>query len=65
MSAVCNDSCFPRSSTDFSEVADVIAIGAISAVSFCGGPVIPYRMGRIDATEAGRFGVPKRLEFLI
>lgn len=24
----------------------------------CGGPQIPFRAGRIDATEAGPFGVP-------
>ncbi|KAJ7100407.1 heme peroxidase [Mycena epipterygia] len=34
-------------------MADVIAMGAINAVVGCGGPIIPFRGGRIDATEAG------------
>ncbi|KAJ6483278.1 heme peroxidase [Mycena sanguinolenta] len=40
-------------------VADVIAMGAINAVIACGGPVIPFRGGRIDATEAGPATVPE------
>ncbi|KAJ7702017.1 heme peroxidase [Mycena metata] len=39
--------------------ADVIAIGAINAVVGCGGPAIPFRGGRIDATEAGPATVPE------
>ncbi|KAJ7924129.1 heme peroxidase [Mycena leptocephala] len=42
-----------------SSVADVIAMGAIGAVVGCGGPVIPFRGGRIDATEAGPATVPE------
>ena len=34
-------------------VADLIALGIVFAVQECGGPVIPYSVGRIDATEAG------------
>ncbi|KAF7363106.1 Peroxidase [Mycena venus] len=40
-------------------MADVIAMGAINAVVGCGGPVIPFRGGRIDATEAGPATVPE------
>ncbi|KAF7342732.1 Peroxidase [Mycena sanguinolenta] len=40
-------------------MADVIAMGAINAVIGCGGPVIPYRGGRVDATEAGPATVPE------
>ena len=32
--------------------ADVIAIGAIMAVSTCGGPIIPFRAGRVDVWAA-------------
>ncbi|KAJ6483320.1 heme peroxidase [Mycena sanguinolenta] len=40
-------------------LADVIAMVAINAVIGCGGPVIPFRGGRIDATEAGPATVPE------
>ncbi|KAF2135864.1 uncharacterized protein K452DRAFT_260034 [Aplosporella prunicola CBS 121167] len=40
-------------------MADLVALGAIVSVEACGGPRIPFRAGRIDATEAGRMGVPK------
>ncbi|KAF7342836.1 Peroxidase [Mycena sanguinolenta] len=40
-------------------MADTIAMGAINAVIGCGGPVIPFRGGRIDATEAGPATVPE------
>ncbi|KAF7357079.1 Peroxidase [Mycena sanguinolenta] len=40
-------------------MADVIAMGAINAVIGCGGPVIPFKGGRIDATEAGPATVPE------
>ncbi|KAJ6449373.1 heme peroxidase [Mycena sanguinolenta] len=39
--------------------ADVIAMGAVNAVIGCGGPVILYRGGRVDATEAGPATVPE------
>ncbi|KAF5381072.1 hypothetical protein D9615_004174 [Tricholomella constricta] len=39
--------------------ADVIAIGAIFGVSTCGGPIIPFRGGRVDAWKAGPSGVPE------
>ncbi|KAJ7454330.1 heme peroxidase [Mycena galericulata] len=40
-------------------MADIIAMGALNAVIGCGGPVIPYRGGRLDATEAGPATVPE------
>lgn len=38
-------------------VADIIALGAAMAIGTCGGPPIPLRGGRVDATEAGPLGV--------
>ncbi|KAF8142984.1 heme peroxidase [Mycena galopus ATCC 62051] len=40
-------------------MADVLAMGAINAVISCGGPIIPFRGGCIDATEAGPATVPQ------
>lgn len=37
--------------------ADVIAIGVVLAVVEFGGPIIPYRGGRIDASAVGASGV--------
>jgi hypothetical protein len=39
--------------------ADVMSIGAIQAVATCGGPIIPFRGGRIDVWEAGGQGSPE------
>lgn len=39
--------------------ADVIAAGAVHSVATCGGPVIPFRGGRVDTFEAGGFGTPE------
>lgn len=39
-------------------LADVIAAGVYTATRSCGGPIIPVRGGRKDATEAGPIGVP-------
>ncbi|KAG5638972.1 hypothetical protein H0H81_008192 [Sphagnurus paluster] len=39
--------------------ADIISIGAVFAVSTCGGPIIPFRGGRIDTWIAGPSGVPE------
>ena len=39
-------------------MADVIALGLYAAVRSCSGPAIPFKSGRIDATEAGPVGVP-------
>lgn len=40
-------------------MADLIALGVATAIGACGGPQIPLRGGRIDATEAGPSGVPQ------
>lgn len=39
-------------------LSDVIAAGVYTATRSCGGPNIPVRGGRIDATRAGAQGVP-------
>ncbi len=39
-------------------MADLIALSVSVSVGNCGGPQIPVRSGRIDATEAGPPGVP-------
>ncbi|KAJ6470528.1 heme peroxidase [Mycena sanguinolenta] len=46
-------------------MADLIAMGAINAVIGCGGPVIPFRGGRVDATEAGPETVPEPQQDLV
>ncbi|KAJ4486568.1 heme peroxidase [Lentinula edodes] len=43
----------------FLGTADTIALGAIFALAGCGGPVIPFSAGRVDATEAGPETVPE------
>ncbi|KAH8894639.1 heme peroxidase [Thozetella sp. PMI_491] len=42
-------------------MADMIALGAILALGKCsdGGIIVPMRVGRVDATEAGPPGVPE------
>ncbi|KAJ7364684.1 heme peroxidase, partial [Mycena albidolilacea] len=40
-------------------LADLIAIGLITAVENCGGPQIAFRGGRIDAAEPNTPGVPE------
>lgn len=40
-------------------MADLIALGARTALDACGGPEIPYRAGRIDDLTAGPSGVPE------
>ncbi|KAF1925516.1 heme peroxidase [Didymella exigua CBS 183.55] len=39
--------------------ADLIALSTVLAVGNCGGPKIPLRVGRVDATEGGVLGVPE------
>lgn len=39
--------------------ADLIALGVVQAVNSCGGPYIPFRVGRVDATGPGNFGTPE------
>lgn len=40
-------------------MSDLIALGVVTAVGNCGGPHIPMRGNRIDATVAGPSGVPE------
>ncbi|KAH8887407.1 heme peroxidase [Thozetella sp. PMI_491] len=40
-------------------MADLIAAGVVASVRSCGGPVIPLRLGRVDATTSGSTGVPQ------
>ena len=42
-----------------SSVSDLIALALCTAVRGCGGPSIPIRSGRVDATAADALGVPK------
>jgi len=39
--------------TSRSSMSDIIALGVYTSVRGCGGPVVPIRTGRIDATVAG------------
>lgn len=39
--------------------ADVIAVAAVLSVSTCGGPIVPFRGGRVDVFEGGPRGVPE------
>ncbi|ERF76415.1 hypothetical protein EPUS_06973 [Endocarpon pusillum Z07020] len=56
-----NDSLFWFSffTNDKLSMADLIALGAAMSVGACGGPQIPLRGGRIDATGPGASGVPE------
>ena len=40
-------------------VSDLVALGVYASTRTCGGPIIPMRGGRIDATAAGPMGVPQ------
>lgn len=42
-----------------SPASDLVALGVVAATQLCGGPEIPFRVGRVDATEAGPAGVPE------
>ncbi|KAF8621504.1 hypothetical protein AX15_007736 [Amanita polypyramis BW_CC] len=39
--------------------SDIIALATVFAVSTCGGPILPYRGGRVDAATAGPEGPPE------
>lgn len=39
--------------------ADLLALAVVGSMSVCGGYNVPLRVGRTDATEAGRSGVPE------
>ncbi|KAH6626212.1 heme peroxidase [Chaetomium sp. MPI-SDFR-AT-0129] len=45
--------------TSRSSLADLIAAGVYASVRSCGGPIVPLRLGRVDATQAGSAGVPQ------
>jgi len=38
-------------------IADLIQLGGIAAVEFCGGPKIPFKVGRVDVTTEGPQGM--------
>lgn len=40
-------------------MADLIALSVVAATDQCGGPKVDLHVGRVDATEAGPWGVPK------
>ncbi|EXJ72133.1 uncharacterized protein A1O5_04637 [Cladophialophora psammophila CBS 110553] len=40
-------------------MADLVNVGLYQAVRACGGPVVPVRAGRVDATGPGPVGVPQ------
>ncbi|OAA45490.1 WSC domain containing protein [Metarhizium rileyi] len=42
-----------------SSLSDLIALGVYMSVRSCGGPIIPIRAGRKDASAAGALGVPQ------
>lgn len=42
-----------------SSLADLIAMGVYTSVRSCGGPAVPIRAGRKDATTKGNTGVPQ------
>ncbi|KAJ3486553.1 hypothetical protein NLI96_g4162 [Meripilus lineatus] len=46
-------------SNRYASLADVLALGAITAIEQCGGPKISFRGGRVDATVANNPGVPE------
>ncbi|KAH8823989.1 heme peroxidase [Flagelloscypha sp. PMI_526] len=48
--------------TPFTSFSDLMAMGVVVSYQTCGGPTIPYRYGRIDATQAGVPGVPEPQE---
>jgi catalase (peroxidase I) len=39
--------------------SDLLALAMVMAVERCGGLSIPLRLGRVDATHAGPYGVPE------
>ncbi|KAJ4290373.1 hypothetical protein N0V90_010589 [Kalmusia sp. IMI 367209] len=45
--------------TTRSSGADLLALAVVGSMSVCGGYEVPLRVGRVDATEAGRMGVPE------
>ncbi len=45
--------------SSYTSMADLINVGVYQAVRACGGPLVPVRAGRIDATGPGPLGVPE------
>ncbi|KAJ7650999.1 heme peroxidase [Roridomyces roridus] len=45
-------------------LSDLLSLGVVLAIKNCGGPSVPFRPGRVDATEAGPPGVPQPQESL-
>ncbi|KAF9486235.1 heme peroxidase [Pholiota conissans] len=45
--------------TKYISKSDIIGVGTVLAVAECGGPSIPFRMGRVDSFVAGPPGVPE------
>ncbi|KAF5376350.1 hypothetical protein D9757_008645 [Collybiopsis confluens] len=43
----------------FFGMADMIALGTVLAIAGCGGPIIPFSAGRIDATGSGPATAPE------
>ncbi|KAF8891279.1 heme peroxidase [Infundibulicybe gibba] len=39
--------------------SDLIALGAVLGVATCGGPIVPFRSGRMDVYTAGPTGTPE------
>ncbi|KAI3615710.1 l-ascorbate oxidase [Moniliophthora roreri] len=50
---------FSRLQSRVSGLADILAMATVFAYGGCGGPLIPYRAGRVDAASAGVPGVPE------
>jgi len=42
-----------------SSMADLLALSTYTAVLACGGPAIPFRIGRVDATGPNPVGAPR------
>ncbi|KAK7045468.1 hypothetical protein VNI00_007721 [Paramarasmius palmivorus] len=50
---------FHRLQTRVVGMADLLAMAVVHAYGGCGGPFVPYRAGRVDASAAGVPGVPE------
>jgi hypothetical protein len=43
-------------------ISDLLALSVYASVRSCGGPIVPIRGGRMDATKGGSIGVPEPLD---
>ncbi|KAF8320733.1 heme peroxidase [Clavulina sp. PMI_390] len=50
---------FANYTSAYVSMADLLALGVVQSVYSCGGPNIPLRVGRIDATGPGPTGTPE------